>query len=74
MIKELITKLMNWEQRPRESNWTKANRDLGIIERNIIMNKAEQDLKEEQRRIAEQQKKKESEKDKDAEAEIRHAA
>lgn len=74
MIKELITKLMNWDQRPKESNWTKANRDLNIIERNIIMNKAEQDLKEEQTRIAEQQKKKALEKEEDADGEMRPAA
>ncbi len=74
MIKELIAKLMNWDQRPRESNWTKANKDLGVIERNIIMNKAEQSLKEEQMRIVEQQKKKELTKEEDADGEMRPAA
>ena len=74
MIKELIAKLMNWDQRPRESNWTKANRDLNVIDRNIIMNKAEQSLREEQMRIVEQQKKKESEKEEDTDGEMRPAA
>ena len=63
MIKGLFAKLMGWNQRPRESNWTKANANLGAQERNVIMNKAKETLKEEQARIEEQQKKKESKKE-----------
>lgn len=72
MIKKILSKLMNWE-RPRESNWTKANKDIGVIERNVVMNKAQQDLKEEQRKIIKQQKNRESKRE-DTEEETRMAA
>ena len=48
MVKEFIAKLMGWErQEPRESNWTKANMELSVEDRNSIMSKAKEDMKKE---------------------------
>ena len=71
MTKRFFVKLMGWGK-VRESNWTKANMELSTEKRNSIMNKAHQDLKDEQRKIFEQVKRRESEEK--SEEELPHAA